>query len=126
MAKILVIEDDRNIADIVEYNLITEGFEVLRAEDGNTGLDLALHGGADLILLDVMLPGMDGFTLIRAIREKNSRTNFILLADHQEYVMQALKMKLRLSGVILDQPDVQTVGDQLCNLWYPLDSAVYG
>ena len=70
--KILIVEDDVMIADLVEYNLHSSGLETLRAEDGITGLELALHGGADLILLDVMLPGMDGFEVLKKLREKTN------------------------------------------------------
>ncbi len=84
MAKILIVEDDANIAEIVAYNLNNEGFEVLRAEDGITGLDLALHGGADLILLDVMLPGMDGFSILRALRKESAVPVIMLTARESE------------------------------------------
>ncbi len=84
MAKILIVEDDANIAEIVAYNLNNEGFEVLRAEDGITGLDLALHGGADLILLDVMLPGMDGFSILRTLRRESAVPVIMLTARESE------------------------------------------
>lgn len=82
--KILLVEDDRNIADIVEYNLYNEGFEVLRAEEGPTGLDLALTGGADLILLDVMLPGMDGYEILRRLRRESDIPVIMLTARESE------------------------------------------
>ena len=82
--KILLVEDDLNIADIVEYNLYNEGFEVLRAEDGINGLELALHGGADLILLDVMLPGMDGYEILRRLRAESDVPVIMLTAREAE------------------------------------------
>ncbi|MBR6555848.1 MAG: response regulator transcription factor [Clostridia bacterium] len=82
--KILLVEDDLNIADIVEYNLYNEGFEVLRAEDGPTGLHLALTGGADLILLDVMLPGMDGYEILRRLRKESDVPVIMLTAREAE------------------------------------------
>ncbi|MBQ3096477.1 MAG: response regulator transcription factor [Clostridia bacterium] len=82
--KILLVEDDLNIADIVEYNLYNEGFEVLRAEDGPTGLRLALTGGADLILLDVMLPGMDGYDILRHLRKESDVPVIMLTAREAE------------------------------------------
>ena len=88
-------------------------------------LALAASHPCPIVFTGVLLPGMDGFSLIQQLRAINSRTNFILLADDQEYVMQALRLKLRLSGIILGLPDTETVGDQLCNLRYPLDEAVY-
>ena len=82
--RILLVEDDLNIADIVEYNLYNEGFEVLRAEDGPTGLQLALTGGADLILLDVMLPGMDGYEILRNLRKESNVPVIMLTAREAE------------------------------------------
>lgn len=70
MAKILVVEDEKAIADIVAFNLMREGYEVITAYDGLEGLKFALEDGVDLILLDVMLPGMDGFEICRRVREK--------------------------------------------------------
>lgn len=81
---VLVIEDDVNIADIVEYNLINEGFRVLRAEEGPAGLELALNGGADLVLLDVMLPGMDGYEILRRLRRHSDVPVIMLTARESE------------------------------------------
>lgn len=68
------------------------------------------------------LPGMNGFGLIRQIRLHRARTNFILLADHEEYLFQALTLKLRLSGAILGSPDPEALRHQLDDLRYPLPS----
>lgn len=70
MAKILIIEDDREISDIERNYLELDGFEVELAYDGLTGLSMAQSGGFDLILLDLMLPGMDGFSVCRRLRER--------------------------------------------------------
>ena len=61
MSKILIIEDEATIVDLISFNLKREGFTVEAAYDGVDGLRKALKGDADLILLDVMLPGMNGF-----------------------------------------------------------------
>ena len=58
--KILIVEDEKAIADIVEFNLQREGFQTVAAYEGRTGLEMALNNAPDLILLDVMLPLMDG------------------------------------------------------------------
>ncbi len=72
MAKtILVVEDEQDIATIIDFNLKRSGFDTLMAYDGPTGLKLALENAPDLILLDVMLPGMDGFEICRRVREKS-------------------------------------------------------
>ena len=70
MAKILIIEDDADIAAIEWDYLSLAGFDVTIAPDGTTGLRAALEGGFDLLLLDLMLPGVDGFTICRQVREQ--------------------------------------------------------
>jgi DNA-binding response OmpR family regulator len=70
MEKILIIEDDAAIAAIERDYLAIDHFEVEIAPDGRTGMERALHGSFDLILLDLMLPGIDGFTVCRKLREE--------------------------------------------------------
>lgn len=69
MGRVLIVEDDAAVAALERDYLHVEGFEVEIASDGFAGLDRGLHGGFDLILLDVMLPGMDGFEVCRRLRE---------------------------------------------------------
>ena len=69
MAKtVLIVEDERAIVEILKFNLKREGYETLEALDGETGLLLAQTKDPDLILLDVMMPGEDGFAVCRRIR----------------------------------------------------------
>ena len=70
MDKILIIEDDVAIAEIERDYLELDGFAVEIAADGNVGLERGLSGEHSLILLDLMLPGMDGFSICRALREQ--------------------------------------------------------
>lgn len=70
MAKILIIEDDQDIAAIERDYLALAGFDVTIAPDGTQGLCAALEGDFDLLLLDLMLPGTDGFTICRQVREQ--------------------------------------------------------
>lgn len=70
MDKILIIEDDTAIAEIERDYLELDGFAVEIAADGNVGLERGLSGEHSLILLDLMLPGMDGFAICRALREQ--------------------------------------------------------
>lgn len=70
MEKILIVEDDEAIAAIERDNLEIDGFSVEIAPDGISGLDRGRTGEFDLILLDLMLPGLDGFTVCRKLREQ--------------------------------------------------------
>lgn len=78
MTRILVVEDEERIARFVELELTHEGYDVDKATDGRAGLDLALAGDYDLILLDVLLPGLNGMEVLRRLR-KAKETPIILL-----------------------------------------------
>ncbi|MEH7075749.1 response regulator transcription factor [Neobacillus drentensis] len=77
--RILVIEDEKQIAKILKLELEYEGYNVLVAHDGKSGLHDALNEKIDLILLDVMLPEMNGIEVLRRIRKENSLLPVILL-----------------------------------------------
>jgi two-component system, OmpR family, response regulator ArlR len=66
--KILVVEDEEKLARLVELELSYEGYAVTKAGDGVSGLELALTGGFDLVLLDIMLPGLNGMEVLRRLR----------------------------------------------------------
>ncbi len=68
--KIMIIDDEQPIAEILQYNLEQEGFRVLVAYDGESAIRLAFAEKPDLILLDIMLPRIDGFNVCREIRQK--------------------------------------------------------
>ena len=78
MEKILIVEDEEAIARFVELELRHEGYEVGKAADGRTGLDMALSGAYDLVLLDIMLPLLSGMEVIRRLR-KESQIPVIML-----------------------------------------------
>lgn len=77
--KILLVEDEPQIASFVSRGLRHEGYDVLNAPDGETGLDLAFSELPDLIVLDVMLPGIDGLAVCRQIREAQLQTPILML-----------------------------------------------
>ena len=79
MARILIIEDEDRIASFVAKGLRAEGHVTTVAADGRTGLDEALSGSHDLVVLDVGLPGMDGFEVLDQLRSQGSRTPVIVL-----------------------------------------------
>ena len=76
MQKILIVEDERDIADLVGFNLERAGFEVLKAHDGITGADMAINQRPDLVILDLMLPGKDGYGVFKELR-RDSRSRDI-------------------------------------------------
>ncbi len=77
--RIMVVEDDEHLADGLRLNLELEGYEPVMATTAEEGLHFWKRGGVDLILLDVMLPGMDGFEFCRRIREDGDRTPVLFL-----------------------------------------------
>lgn len=91
--KILVVEDEKAIADILVFNLQREGYDTLVAYDGAEGLRRALEDAPDLILLDVMLPEMDGFEVLGHIREKHD-TPIIMLTAREEETDKVLGLEL--------------------------------
>ena len=81
---VLIVEDERAIVEILKFNLKREGYETMEALDGETGLKLALEGDPDLILLDVMLPKLNGFDICAAIRKAGRVTPVIMLTAREE------------------------------------------
>ncbi len=82
--KILIVEDEKAISDIVKFNLVKNGFEVEAAYDGKSGLSKALSTEFDLVILDVMMPEMDGFTVCKKIRESGNVPIIIMTAKEDE------------------------------------------
>jgi DNA-binding response OmpR family regulator len=81
--RILVIDDETGILDFIQLGLGYEGYDCLTAADGKTGLRLAFQEQPDLIILDLMLPGMDGFEVCRRLRQ-NSNVPIIMLTARDE------------------------------------------
>lgn len=82
--KLLIVEDEKSIIDILSFNLKREGYETIEAMDGETGLALARTDNPDLILLDVMLPRLDGFEVCKKLREEGTTTPVIMLTAREE------------------------------------------
>jgi two-component system response regulator VicR len=101
MAKrILIVDDEKSIVDIVKFNLRKEGFETMEAYDGETAIRLAHAQKPDLVLLDVMLPETDGFTVCREIRRTMSIPILMLTAKSDE-VDRILGLELGADDYIL-------------------------
>lgn len=82
--KVLIIEDEPTLVETLTYNLTRQGYEVVTANDGNNGLDRARAERPDLIVLDVMLPGLDGFEVCRILRQEMSVPILMLTARGEE------------------------------------------
>ncbi len=91
--KILIVEDEKPISDILKFNLEKEGYQVETVYNGREALEIALEGGFDLLLLDVMLPEVDGFQICRKVREKYN-TPIIILTAKEEEVDKVLGLEL--------------------------------
>ena len=91
--KILIVEDEKNIAQVLAFNLMQAGYDYEIASDGEEGLRKALKGNFDLILLDIMLPKMDGFTVCRGIRMRMD-TPIIMVTAKEEDVDKILGLDL--------------------------------
>ena len=93
MKKILIIEDEGNIRELVTYNLKANGYETLEAEDGITGITLVYKEKPDLILLDIMLPGKDGYEICRELRSEDINIPIIMLTAKSEEVDKVLGLE---------------------------------
>ncbi|WP_024832586.1 response regulator YycF [Ruminiclostridium josui] len=91
--KILIVDDEKNIVDILKFNLKKEGYDTIEAYDGEEAVNLALSQNPDLILLDIMLPKMDGFTVCRKLRQSIS-TPILMLTAKEEEVDKVLGLEL--------------------------------
>jgi two-component system OmpR family response regulator len=78
--RLLVVEDELRLAHALRRGLVADGFSVEVAADGATGLELARHGGFDAVLLDVMLPRLSGYDLVRALRHEENWVPVLMLS----------------------------------------------
>jgi DNA-binding response OmpR family regulator len=91
--RVLIVEDDEGIREMLKYNLSTAGFSVQEASDGAAGLRTARTARPDLILLDLMLPGMSGFDFCRALR-KSSRVPIIMITAKDAEIDKIVGLEL--------------------------------
>jgi two-component system, OmpR family, response regulator VicR len=92
--KILVVDDEKPIAEILRYNLEQEGFSVLVAYDGEEALQLVAREKPDLVLLDIMMPKKDGFTVCREIRASSNNVPIIMLTAKDTEIDKVLGLEL--------------------------------
>jgi len=92
--KILIIDDEENIVDILKFHLEKNCYEIIFATDGAAGLQLALTENPDLILLDIMLPELDGFDVCKKVREQQLSVPIIMLTSKDDEVDKILGLEL--------------------------------
>jgi DNA-binding response OmpR family regulator len=92
--RIFIVEDDRKMAELLSQGLSEEGHLAIVASDGRDAFEIARHELFDLLILDVMLPGMDGFTIAKRLRELNNRTPILMLTarDATQDVVRGLDL----------------------------------
>ena len=129
--KILIIEDERSLIDILSYNLSREGFDVISASDGAEGLRRAQTSAPDVIVLDLMLPGIDGLQICRQLRSdpKTQGIRIVMLTAKSEevdeivgfnmgaddYVAKPFKIKPLISRIkaLLRRPSVEPASGEV-------------
>lgn len=79
--RVLIIEDERPLAHALELKLTHEGFSVQTAENGQVGLDLIKTGNFDIVLLDVMMPVLDGFEVLESVKDMPNKPVFFVLSN---------------------------------------------
>ncbi len=92
--KILIVEDEEDVAKGLELNLKKEGFRVVKANRGDTAVDLAIKENPQLILLDLMLPGMSGLDVCRELRKKGIEAPIIMLTAKGEEIDRVLGLEI--------------------------------
>jgi len=92
--RVLIVDDEKNIVDILSFNLRKEGFDIITAYDGEAALDQYMRNNPNLILLDVMLPLLDGFEVCRRIREIDKKTTIIMLTAREEETDKVLGLDI--------------------------------
>lgn len=95
MKKILIIEDEASLRNALHDKLVSEGFIVLEAGDGENGLEIALKEHPDLILLDIIMPRMDGFVMLQKIRldvwGKGVKVMILTNLNDQNYILKSFR-----------------------------------
>lgn len=93
MKKILIIEDEPNIRELILYNLKTNGYDGIDAEDGIMGITLVHREKPDLILLDIMLPGKNGYEICKELREEGNNTPIIMITAKTDEVDKVMGLE---------------------------------
>ena len=113
MPTILLVEDELTLAETLRYNLEREGYSVLTAADGVHGLELARREQPDLLILDIMLPRLDGFSVCRILRQE-SDLPILMLTARQDEVDRIAGLELGADDYVAIQPG-RIAGTSACD-----------
>lgn len=94
MTKVLIVEDEPSIITLLKYNLEKAGFSVISALDGETGLEMAMNENPDFIILDLMLPKMDGMDVCKKLRQEKITTPILILTAKEDEFDKVLGLEL--------------------------------
>jgi DNA-binding response OmpR family regulator len=116
--KILVVDDEKYLVELLTVNLEPEGFRVIKAFDGETGLDKSLAEKPDLVILDVRLPGMDGYEVCRRIKAQDATRQIpvILLSAYAQDQDIRKGLDVGAQAYIKKPFDVMDFIDMVCRL----------
>ena len=106
---VMVVDDEKNIVDILSFNLKKEGYNVIAAFDGGQALELAQSCNPDLILLDLMLPVMDGLSVCKKIRENDYSVPIIMLTAREEETDKVMGLEIGADDYITKPFSVREV-----------------
>ena len=119
---ILIVDDEKNIVDIIAFNLKKEGYQVITASDGEEGVRKTFEENPDLILLDIMMPKMDGYEACRKIREKK-HTPIIMLTARAEEVDKVLGLEMGADDYVTKPLELRELVVRVKNLLWRIDLA---
>ena len=91
---ILAVDDEESIIDLLKFNIEKEGYNFISANNGEDGLKMVMEKSPDLIILDVMLPRMDGYSVCREIRQEKINTPIIMLSARGEEIDKILGLEI--------------------------------
>jgi two-component system alkaline phosphatase synthesis response regulator PhoP len=113
--RVLTVDDEGHILELLKYNLESNGYEVLQAESGEEALEILEKEKVNLVLLDLMLPGMDGLAVLRAIRSNESlkRTPVIMLTAKSEEIDTVLGLEMGADDYIAKPFGVHELGARI-------------
>jgi DNA-binding response OmpR family regulator len=113
--KVLIVEDDSSFLWLLKAGLKDKGFDIISAEDGEDGLKKVEEENPDLILLDIMLPKMDGLTMAKKLKEKNLNFDIIFLTQYSdvEHISQAVELSKETDYIVKSDMHIEQIAEKI-------------